>query len=122
MLSSFPPVKVKQCLAKNNCCVAVLIGFCYFVAFTLLIFGSHELNRSKTFVTSQCQVKSISLKYERHVYYPRWDITVLDVNRIRDDVLIGSSGTNIETLAWSQVQEYKVEFDLLVFKHNQIFL
>jgi hypothetical protein len=121
MLSSFPSLRKKQHLTKDqNSLIILLIGICSIFAALLLYLGSQELYKVKTLVIRYCQVTSLGLKYQRHSFFPHWNITMIDENKIKDDFLIESIGTRSERWAWINARKYKVSFR--ISKLNQFFL
>jgi len=109
MPSYFSCARIKHHLAKEkNFFVIVIIPFCCFFGFVLLVTGSQELYKLSTFVIHECQVKTIDLKFDVGKLHPRWNITVVYENQRIDDFIIASTGSTWETDAWSEAHKYKV--------------
>jgi hypothetical protein len=87
MSSSFSCLTIKQYLAKEQkFFVVACTASCYLFGLILLLSGSQELYKSKRFVVHHCQVKSTDLKYINRSLFPRWNITVMDDNKIEEKV------------------------------------
>jgi len=122
MPSSFSCSRIKQYLAeKDNFPLFILLALNYFFGIILSGSGSEELYKANTFAIHQCQVKSIDFKFINRNLRPRWNITVVHHNQTINDSLLAPKGFTLESEAWDAAQKYKVIFEILLLKHNQIF-
>ena len=107
--SSTTSLRIKQYLAKENCCkIAFFIISCSTIGILLLFHGVTELYKIKTFIIGQCQVKSLDLKTEKDSVYPLWFITILHDNQKSEEIIVGSTGYRIRYEAWNAAHDYRV--------------
>ncbi|UJR07990.1 hypothetical protein I4U23_012269 [Adineta vaga] len=82
--------------------------FGYGISLVLFIVAFNELYKINTFVLGQCKVKSIDMKFRSPNLYPRWNVTIVDENLIRNYSLIDLSGFSDEDNAWNAARKYQI--------------
>lgn len=82
--------------------ICLLSGFCFIIAWQL-----H--NKTKDYITRECQVHSVDISEGRKYYFGTWSVTVMsNGKKLFDTIIKEVLYVRSESAAWKKAHKYEV--------------